>query len=149
MIGAPDEITFRHLGPDDLDLLLAVREGLFDHPVDAEQAGAFLADPGHEIVLAFAGGAAVGLVTGTVILHPDKRPAMFLNELGVREEWQRRGIGRALTERLFAIARGRGCDEGIWLGTEPDNTAALALYRATGGDEEPFIGFAWDGAFDD
>ncbi len=50
-----DDITFRHLGPDDLALLLSVREGLFDNPVDAVQAAAFLADPLHEIVLAYAG----------------------------------------------------------------------------------------------
>jgi hypothetical protein len=35
------------------------------------------------------------------------------------------------------------------LGTEPDNDAALALYRAMGGDEVPFVGFGWDGALDE
>lgn len=146
---APDEITFRHLGPDDLDRLLGVSEGLFDHPLKPDQARAFLADPGHEIVLAFAGDEAVGLASGTVLLHPDKAPALFVNEVGVREGWRRRGIGRAVTERLLAIARARGCDEGTWLATETDNLAALALYRAMGGDEEPLVGFAWNGAFDD
>jgi ribosomal protein S18 acetylase RimI-like enzyme len=133
-----DDITFRHLGPDDLPLLLAVREGLFDNPVDPVQAAAFLADPLHEIVLAYAGDDTVGL-------HPDKPPAMFVNEVGVREDWQRCGIGRAVTERLMEVARARGC-KGIWLGTEPDNDAALALYRSLGGDEEAFVGFGWDGA---
>lgn len=146
---APDEITFRQLGPDDLDLLLAVRDGLFDHPLRPDQARAFLADAGHEIVLAFAGDEAVGLASGTVLLHPDKAPALLVNEVGVRERWRRRGIGRAVTERLIGIARARGCDAGIWLGTEPDNAAAMALYRAMGSDEEPLVGFAWDGAFDD
>lgn len=140
-----DDITFRHLGPDDLPLLLAVPEGVFDNPVDAGQAAAFLADPLHDIVLAYAGDQAVGMATGTVLLHPDKPPAMFVNEVGVREDWQRRGIGRALMERLIEVARARGC-KGIWLGTEPDNDAALALYRSMGGDEEAFIGFGWDDA---
>ena len=140
-----DDITFRHLGPDDLALLLAVREGLFDNPVDPVQAAAFLADPLHEIVLAFAGDLAVGMATGTVLLHPDKQPAMFVNEVGVREEWQKQGIGRAVTERLIEAARARGC-EGIWLGTEPDNEPALALYRSMGGDEVMFVGFGWDDA---
>ena len=51
------DITFRHLGPSDLDLLLSVRDGLFDNPVDPVQAAAFLADPrltfhtGDEIVV--------------------------------------------------------------------------------------------------
>ncbi len=140
-----DDITFRHLGPDDLSLLVSVREGLFDNAVDPVQAAAFLADPLHEIMLALVGDGAVGMATGTVLLHPDKPPAMFVNEVGVREDWRRRGIGRAVTERLIAVARARGC-KGIWLGTEPDNDAALALYRGLGGDEEPFVGFGWDDA---
>ncbi len=141
-------ITIRHLGPGDLDLLLAVTEGLFDEPIDAVQAAAFLADPLHEIMLAYDGDLAVGMVTGTVVLHPDKPPSMFVNEVGTREGWQRRGIARALMERFFEMARARGC-KGIWLGTEPDNEAALGLYRRLGGQEITFVGFGWDGAFDD
>lgn len=69
-----DQITLRHLGPDDLDLLLAVHEGLFDSPVDPVLSRAFLDNPLHEIVLAFEGDLAVGLASGTVLLHPDKPP---------------------------------------------------------------------------
>ncbi|MCX7300366.1 MAG: GNAT family N-acetyltransferase [Rhodobacterales bacterium] len=142
------EITIKHLGPDDLELLLAVPEGLFDDPVDAVQAADFLADPMHEIMLAYDGDLAVGMVTGTVVLHPDKPPSMFVNELGTREGWIRRGIARDLAERFFDLARARGC-EGIWLGTEPDNLPALGLYRSLGGQEITFVGFGWDGAFED
>src|SRR5690606_37753560 len=119
-------ITFKALGPSDLDLLLSVRDGLFDNPVDPTQARAFLNDPLHMIVLALDGEEAVGMATGTILLHPDKLPCLFVNEVGVREGWRRRGVGRALCERLMASARARGC-EGAWLGTEPDNTAALGL----------------------
>ena len=144
-----DGITYLCLGPGDLDLLLSVPEGLFDKPVDPDQAHAFLADPGHLIVVAVDGEQVVGFASGTVLLHPDKQPAFFVNEVGVRKDWQRRGIGRAVCENLFDAARARGCSDGIWLGTEPDNVPALALYRALAGDEEPFVGFGWDGAFDD
>ena len=48
--------------------------------------------------------------------------------------------------RLMEAARARGC-KGIWLGTEPDNAAALGLYRSLGGDEVSFVGFGWDDAF--
>ena len=142
-----DKIMFRQLGPDDLDLLLSVPEGLFDKPLDPRQSRAFLDDPLHETVLAFDGELAVGMATGTVLLHPDKEPSMFVNEVGVREEWQRRGIGSAVTGRLFQIARARGCD-GIWLGTELDNVPAIALYRRLGGDEVQGVYFGWDGALD-
>ncbi len=142
-------VTCICLGADDLELLLSAPEGLFDNPVDAGQARAFLVDPGHLIVLALAGTEPVGFASGTLLLHPDKAPSFFVNEVGVRADWQRRGIGRRLCERIFDEARARGCEGGIWLGTEPDNIAALALYRALGGKEEMIVGFAWDGAFDD
>ncbi len=139
------DITFLHLRPADLDRLLAVPEGLFDGPVRPDQAAAFLNDPGHELVLAYAGDLAVGMASGTILLHPDKPPALFVNEVGVRDDWRRRGIGTAVAEKLFAIARQRGC-EGIWLGTEPDNDAALALYRKLKGQEMPGVYFGWDDA---
>lgn len=146
--GMEPEITFHHLGPQDADRLSGLREGLFDNPVDPAQARAFLADPGHEMVLAYAGAEPVGMASGTVLLHPDKPPAFFVNEVGVRDDWQRRGIALALTERLFDIARARGC-EGIWLGTEPDNARALGLYRKLGGKEVSVVAFGWDGGLDD
>lgn len=138
-------VTIRHIGPDDLPLLLAVPEGLFDNPVDPEQAAAFLADPLREIVLAFDGDLAVGMASGTVLLHPDKPPSMFVNEVGARDSHLRRGIGTAVREKLFEIARARGC-RGIWLGTETDNGPALALYRKLGGEEMEGVYFGWDGA---
>lgn len=142
-----DKIKVRLLGAADLAMLTGVAGGLFDHPVRPGQAAAFLADPGHMMVLALAGGEAVGFASGTVLLHPDKAPSFFVNEVGVRDGWRRRGIGRRLCEGLTAAARARGC-QGVWLGTEPDNRAALALYRSLAGEERPFVGFGWDGAFD-
>lgn len=143
-------ITIRPLGPADLDLLLSVPDGLFDKAMIPEQAHAFLDDPLHEIVLAFdggrTGGLVVGMATGTILLHPDKPPSFFVNEVGTRDSHLRRGIASALTARLMEIARGRGC-QGIWLATEPDNIAALGLYRKLGGQEEPVVAFGWDDAF--
>ncbi len=140
-------LTLKRLGPEDLALLLAVPEDLLDNPVDADQARAFLADPGHEMVLALMGDEVVGFASGTILLHPDKKPSMFINEVGTRDEWLRQGIGKAVTHRLIEVARERGC-KGVWLGTEPDNDAALALYRSLQGDEITIVGFGWDGAFD-
>ena len=143
-----DTITLRRLGPDDLETLLAVRDGLFDNAVLPEQAKAFLADPLHEIMLAFDEEEAVGMATGQILLHPDKPPALFIAEVGVREEYQRQGIAKRLCEALMRHARDRGC-QGIWLATEADNTPARALYRSldareTGG----IVVYDWDGAMD-
>ncbi len=138
-------IAIRALGPDDADVLLAVPPGLFDNNLRPDQCRAFLASPDNILLLAFDGELAVGLTTATVLLHPDKAPALFVNEVGTRESHLRRGIATSLMQTLFAMARDRGC-QGIWLGTEPDNQPALGLYRKLGGHEVPFVGFGWDDA---
>ena len=144
-----DTITLKRLGPDDLNELLGVAEGLFDNPIRPDQAKAFLTDPLHEIVLAFDGGTAVGMATGVIMLHPDKPPAFFISEVGVRDAFQRRGIGKQVTARLMEIARGRGC-EGIWLATETDNVPARALYHALEARETgDIVVYDWDGAMDE
>ncbi len=143
-----DTITLRRLGPDDLETLLAVRDGLFDNAVLPEQAKAFLADPLHEIMLTFDGEEAVGMATGQMLMHPDKPPAFFIAEVGVREEYQRQGIAKRLCGALMQLARDRGC-EGIWLATETDNVAARALYRSLAARETGgIVVYDWDGAMD-
>lgn len=139
-----ETITLRRLGPDDLDVLLAVDGGLFDNPIKPDQAAAFLNDPLHEIVLAFAGDDVVGMASGQVMLHPDKPPAFFVAEVGVREAYQRQGIAKKLCANLCAVARHRGC-EGIWLATEADNTPARALYRSLQAREtDGIVVYDWD-----
>jgi ribosomal protein S18 acetylase RimI-like enzyme len=141
-----DPFILRDLGPADEALLLSVEPDLFDEAIRPDQARAFLADPGHFCTLAFDGDQAVGMITATILLHPDKAPAMFVNELGTRDSHLRQGIATLLTEHMFARARAMGC-QGIWLGTETDNDPALGLYRKLGGQEMVFVGFGWDDAF--
>lgn len=91
----------------------------------------------------------VGMASGTVLLHPDKPPALFVNEVGVDEDLRNQGIGAALTQRLLDMGRARGC-EGIWLATEGDNAPARALYRKLGAREtKEIVVYDWDGAMDD
>ena len=74
----------------------------------------------------------MGFVSGVEVTHPDKGTEMFLYELAVDEPFRRRGIGRALVERLAALARDAGC-YGMWVITDDDNEAARATYEGTGG----------------
>jgi len=77
----------------------------------------------------------VGFVSAVETLHPDqRRPELWINEVGVSEAWRRRGVGRALMEETLRIARARGC-RGAWLAVDEDNEPALGLYRAAGGAE--------------
>lgn len=143
-----DEISIRSLAAQDLEVLLAVGPGVFDHAIRPEQARAFLADPGHELVLAFAGSRAVGLCSATVLLHPDKPPALFINEVGTHRDFRRRGVARRMISQMISIARARGC-HGVWLGAGSDNAAALALYRSMAEQKLHGVFFGWDGALDE
>jgi ribosomal protein S18 acetylase RimI-like enzyme len=138
-------VRILEIGPAEIDLLLAVTPGLFDGDIRPDQARAFVHDPHSLLLLAFEGELAVGMASASVLLHPDKPPALFINEVGTRETHQRQGIATALVQRMIDMARARGC-QGIWLGTEPDNDPALALYRRLGGAERTFVGFGWDDA---
>ncbi|MEU6660822.1 GNAT family N-acetyltransferase [Streptomyces sp. NPDC046821] len=107
---------------------------LFDGPTRPEWAKRFLETPSHHLFLAYDAydrQAPVGFVSGVETIHPDKGVEMFLYELAVAEPFRRRGIARALVERLAALARERGC-YGMWVGVDTDNTPALATYRSAG-----------------
>jgi aminoglycoside 6'-N-acetyltransferase I len=138
---------FRILQRRDLDVLCAVEPGLFDGPVDPARALAFLESDLHLMAAAFEEGQIVSFASGTILLHPDKPPGLFINEVGTRDGYTRRGMATEVTKALIAEGRRRGC-EGAWLATEPQNAAARSLYVKLGGEEQVLHGFAWDGAFD-
>ncbi len=140
-------LNFHHLRADNAQLLQDAE--VFDNPVDADQLAAFVDSCGHRMVFATSGSTVVGMASGTVLLHPDKQPAFFINEVGVVADMRCRGIGKKLVHMLMEDARGSGC-QGIWLATENDNTAAHALYRELAGRlTESVVIFDWDGALDD
>jgi GNAT superfamily N-acetyltransferase len=60
----------------------------------------------------------------------------WLEDLFVREEARRSGLGRALVEAALERARVRGCKR-IELDVNEDNAAARALYEACGFESEP------------
>ncbi|MFN4099102.1 MAG: GNAT family N-acetyltransferase [Pararhodobacter sp.] len=141
-------MEIRRLQPLDLDTLLSVRDGIFDEPIAPAQASAFLASPLHHLFMVFENGQALAFASGTVLLHPDKPPCLFINEVGTHEDHRRRGHASAVTRALIDHARSLGCTGGVWLATEPDNDAARALYRSMGASELPATCYGWDGAFD-
>ncbi len=118
---------------------------LFDNPIRPESLAAFLADPGHLLWYAVAEGRPVGFASGSILLHPDKPPQLFINEVGVDEAVRRRGVGRALVARLVDEARARGCDY-AWLGTEVDNEGGNACFGSVPGvkDAGRFVLYEWE-----
>jgi ribosomal protein S18 acetylase RimI-like enzyme len=126
-------VRIARLGPGDEPTVLA-GAALFDHAPTDEWTARFLRAEGHHLFAALdEAGTPVGFVSGVETSHPDKGTEMFLYELSVGEEHRRQGIGRALVEALSELARERGC-YGMWVGTEPDNEAAIATYRSAGSE---------------
>lgn len=142
-----DKIIYHILGPETAHLLDGA--DVFDNQVDPVQLAAFVTDSGHEMVFAMTGARVVGMASGTVLLHPDKQPLFFINEVGVNEDMRNRGIGTVLSKKLMELARGKGY-QGIWLATETDNVEARALYRKLDAREtEAVVVYDWDGAMDE
>jgi ribosomal protein S18 acetylase RimI-like enzyme len=123
--------------------LLAGAE-LFDAPPRQAWAEKFLSSDGHHLLVALEdSGHPMGFVSGVETTHPDKGTEMFLYELSVAEAHRNQGIGTALVKSLADLARTVGC-YGMWVGTEPDNSIAVATYRAAGAaPPEPFVTLEW------
>lgn len=98
----------------------------------ARHAHARLCDPAasglHGFVAVDAHGRLVGLVHCQ--FHPSTWTASdycYLQDLFVEPDARRGGVGRALIDRVVALARARGANRVHWL-TGTDNAAARALY---------------------
>ena len=135
-------ITIRILEAQDASLLQNVAPGVFDNDVEARWTEAFLADPRHHIAVALLDRKVVGMASAVQYFHPDKRPQLWINEVGVAPAHQRQGIGRQLMQALLAHGQTLGCKE-AWLGTEIENTPARRLYTSVGGEEEPMVYFTF------
>jgi ribosomal protein S18 acetylase RimI-like enzyme len=130
-------VTVRILEAADTRVLDTVALGVFDGPVDAVLLREFLADSRHHLAVALSeADVVVGMASGVHYVHPDKRAQMFINEVGVAPSDRGRGTGRRLVAALIERARSLGCSE-AWVLTESSNEAAMAMYRAAGGQASP------------
>ncbi len=133
-------VTIVRAGPDDADLI-ARAAVLFDDAPVPEHTARFLDAPGHHLLLALDGDDPVGFATGVEMVHPDKGVEMCVYELGTHDDHRRAGIATALLAELAELAAAAGC-YGLWVATEPDNTAAQATYRRAGfAGPEPAVHF--------
>ena len=135
MAGHCAGVSVRRLQPADLPQLLAAG-ALFDDPIRPDMAARLLAHPDHHLFAAIADDALIGFVSAVTYLHPDKPLECWLNEVGVGDRWQRRGIGRLLVNFALDHAWRLGC-ETAWVLTQGGNRAARGLYAACGGKATP------------
>jgi aminoglycoside 3-N-acetyltransferase I len=130
----PLQTTVRRLGTGDEDAVPKFAEGKAQTALLADDRTIFLA--------AFQGAEPVGFVFGYDLpRRHGKRSILFVYELEVKAACRRQGIATRLMIELRRIARSRGTEDSFVL-TEPDNTAANALYASLGGVRQESV--LWD-----
>ncbi len=120
-------------------------DDVFDNPVDPNLLCEYLGNPSNALFVATIDGRVVGMISGLAYLHPDKPKTLFVNEVGVSDRYQRRGIGTLLLNAILEWGENTGCVE-AWVATEAGNSVARMFYQATGGveDDNPFVMFTYD-----
>ena len=119
---------------------------MFDDPPDPDAIAALLAAERDHLLFAYLEGKPVGMARAVELLRPDTlRRQMFLYEIGTEEQFQRRGVARALIDELLSLSRKRDCLE-MFVLTGEGNEPAMRLYQATGGVRENMddVMFVWD-----
>jgi ribosomal protein S18 acetylase RimI-like enzyme len=139
----PTELEIRHVKPGDDALFARVADGVFDEPIDPCRLAAYLAEPGHHMLVALHDGEVVAQLAAVVHRHPDKPTELYIDEVGVAPPFQRRGIARRMLEEMLALGKALGCEE-AWVGTEPDNLAARRLYESRGADAQTFVLYEYE-----
>ncbi len=138
-------VDIEHLSSDNSDLLNRIGPEVFDNPIDKDQLQVFLDDERHFMVIALDDGVVVGMASAVEYLHPDKKPQLWINEVGVASTHRRQGIGRSLVEEMIGIAKKRRCVY-AWLGTDIENMAAQRCFGSVPNGEAPqkFLLYEWD-----
>jgi GNAT superfamily N-acetyltransferase len=134
------DVSIRRLGPGDEAILefLATHDADFDLegrgepllPLDAAKARRYLANPAVLHWLAVEDDQITGFLYCIHLpLRSGEGQELLLYEIGVRSEWRRRGVGRALLDRMETWMRSNGVSE-VW--ALADNEVAVQFYRGCG-----------------
>ncbi len=83
-----------------------------------------------------------GLTAYELAGYKNEKPEMFLFELGVSENYRRKGVAAALIDALKELCREKEIDE-MFVGALADNFAAVKLYEHTGGKAASVIEFTY------
>ena len=139
-------VEIRRLYAGDDALVKQIAEDVVDEPVRPDRLAAYLAAPGHFMIVALSENVVVGKCAAVIHRHPDKVSELYIDEVGVSPTFQRQGIARKMLDAMFMIGREQGCEE-AWVGTEPDNVAARALYESRKemhGPAEAFVMYVYE-----
>jgi aminoglycoside 3-N-acetyltransferase I len=84
-----------------------------------------------------------GLTAHEIPMTRDETTELFIFDLAIRVDWQRRGVGRALVADLRTAAAAAGVTA-VFVPADNDDTHALDFYRAAGGQGEAVTIFTWE-----
>lgn len=132
------EITILRLDEANAGLLDTVADDVFDDVVDPARLAAYIAQPGHLMTVALAGGRVIGQCQAVIHRHVDQPTELYIDNLGVAEAFRRRGVASRLVQAMFAWGRELGCEE-AWVGTEPGNAEGRGFYEAGGAAPIPIV----------
>ncbi len=132
------QLEIRRVGSGDAALFDRVAEAVFDERIDPARLAAYLAEPGHHMIVALSGGEVVGQCAAVVHRHPDKPSELYIDEVGVTPALHRQGIARRMLDDMLALGKALGCEE-AWVGTEMENRPARSLYESRGMTAEEFV----------
>ena len=136
-------MEIRLLGPADQELANSAAD-LFDDRLIAEQLSDFLASERDFLWLALVDGQVAGFVSATIVLHPDKMPHLFVNELATHEDFRRRGVATQLMRTVQGYGKANGLWP-IWVAAEGDDEQAIAFYRSLSDmGERAVVVFEWE-----
>jgi acetyltransferase len=117
----------RHMSPEDLRLRFFMPVATLSHAVAARLTR--LDDHREMAIIALADGGQTALGVVRFAAEPGNHRAEFA--IGIRSDWQRRGLGRVLMLRLMEIAQGFGIVE-LFGDVMGENAPMLALARRLG-----------------
>jgi ribosomal protein S18 acetylase RimI-like enzyme len=131
----------RRLRPGDEDTLVALAAA-YERPIPGE--GDVLRDERAHVLAAFREDRPVGYALVYVFARIDGRKMAFLYDVGVEEAFRRQGVAREVLEAAKDTMREAGAYK-MFVLTEEDNEAAMALYAAAGGERgNPEVVWTWE-----
>jgi len=131
------------VGPAEAALLDRVAEDVFDEAIDRSRLAAYVAEPGHLMVVAVSADQVIGQARGMIHRHPDQPTELYIDNLGVTPARRREGVAMRMLDELVDWGRSLGCEE-AWVGTEVDNEPARALYEGRGSAAETFVMYLYE-----
>jgi len=143
-------VEIKKLNADDIGSfqeLLFVFEKVFEMEdfsiPNKEHLQRLLGKEGFHVFVAFLEGKVVGGLTAhTLPQYYSTMPLVYIYDLAVSTELQRKGIGRMLISGVKAYCREMGMEE-VFVQADEEDAHALDFYQATGGRAEKVVHFTY------